>query len=291
MESDRFMVAVGYHGHSFHGSQIQPDVRTVEGSISNALRRLTWWADGCLEMSSRTDAGVSVRFNLARIDLPRALSKNASETSIVRALNDNLPVGAVVISASRVNEDCKVRYASYRKYLYRLECIEEWPTNSDSAPLEEACRMIEGQHDFSNLSRMEEGRDPIRIVDECSLWLSSEGRPVGLVIRAKSFLWNQVRRIASSISGISSGRIKLADLESALESPDIPVDLGRAPSEGLVLWEISHPDFPNPLPSGLPNPDSLSARPEDPREYRRWLSMSEYEISALLEREWLNRLN
>ena len=291
MESDRFMVAVGYHGHSFHGSQIQPDVRTVEGSISNALRRLTWWADGCLEMSSRTDAGVSVRFNLARIDLPRALSKNASETSIVRALNDHLPVGAVVISASRVNEDCKVRYASYRKYLYRLECIEEWPTNSDSAPLEEACRMIEGQHDFSNLSRMEEGRDPIRIVDECSLWLSSDGRPVGLVIRAKSFLWNQVRRIASSISGISSGRIKLADLESALESPDIPVDLGRAPSEGLVLWEISHPDFPKPLPSGLPNPDSLSARPEDPREYRRWLSMSEYEISALLEREWLNRLN
>ena len=57
--SDRFLVALGYHGNSFHGSQIQPDVGTVEGSMRDALRRLTWWSEGCLEMSSRTDAGVS----------------------------------------------------------------------------------------------------------------------------------------------------------------------------------------------------------------------------------------
>ena len=285
------MVAVGYHGHSFHGSQIQPDVRTVEGSISNALRRLTWWADGCLEMSSRTDAGVSVRFNLARIDLPRALSKNASETSIVRALNDHLPVGAVVISASRVNEDCKVRYASYRKYLYRLECIEEWPTNSDSAPLEEACRMIEGQHDFSNLSRMEHGVDPVRTVDSCVPWLSDDGRVIGFSIQAKSFIWNQVRRIASAFSGIASGRLGVSDLESALSRPEVSVDLGRAPSEGLVLWAISHSDFESPFSDRLPPPAAFSRRPSDPREYRRWLSMSQYEMGTLLEREWLSRLN
>ncbi|MDP6985671.1 MAG: hypothetical protein QGH38_00430 [Candidatus Thalassarchaeaceae archaeon] len=291
MQRDRFMVAVGYHGHAFHGSQIQPDVRTVEGSISNALQRLTWWTEGCLEMSSRTDAGVSVRFNLARIDLPRTVSKQANESSIIRALNDHLPVGAVVLSASKVPDESKVRYADSRKYLYRLECIEEWPSLPDPDLLSSACQMIEGKHDFSNLSKIEDDRDPIRTVDECRPWVSGDGRPVGFVICAKSFLWNQVRRIASAFSGISSGRLELMDLDLAMRKPEIPVDMGRAPSEGLVLWEISHLDIANPLPNGIPEPSNLSTRPEDPREYRRWLSMSGYEISTLLENEWRSRLN
>ena len=285
------MVAVGYHGHAFHGSQIQPDVRTVEGSISNALQRLTWWTEGCLEMSSRTDAGVSVRFNLARIDLPRTVSKQANESSIIRALNDHLPGGAVVLSASKVPDESKVRYADSRKYLYRLECIEEWPSLPDPALLSSACQMIEGKHDFSNLSKIEDDRDPIRTVDECRPWVSGDGRPVGFVICAKSFLWNQVRRIASAFSGISSGRLELMDLDLAMRKPEIPVDMGRAPSEGLVLWEISHLDIANPLPNEIPEPNNLSTRPEDPREYRRWLSMSGYEISTLLENEWRSRLN
>lgn len=291
MQRDRFMVAVGYHGHAFHGSQIQPDVRTVEGSISNALQRLTWWTEGCLEMSSRTDAGVSVRFNLARIDLPRTVSKQANESSIIRALNDHLPVGAVVLSASKVPDESKVRYADSRKYLYRLECIEEWPSLPDPDLLSSACQMIEGKHDFSNLSKIEDDRDPIRTVDECRPWVSGDGRPVGFVICAKSFLWNQVRRIASAFSGISSGRLELMDLDLAMRKPEIPVDMGRAPSEGLVLWEISHLDIANPLPNEIPEPNNLSTRPEDPREYRRWLSMSGYEISTLLENEWRSRLN
>jgi len=291
LQSDRYVVAIGYHGHAFHGSQIQPEVRTVEGSIRQALIRLTWWEEGCLELSSRTDAGVSVRCNLARIDLPTAVSSTASEDSIVRALNDHLPVGAVALSASRVPPDSKIRYANFRRYLYLLEAVEEWPQSPELGLLNDACAMIVGQHDFRNLSKNEEGRNPVRTVEGCSLWLTANRRPVGFEISAKSFLWNQVRRIASALSGIASGRLELADLESALRKPDVPVDLGRAPSEGLVLWGISHSDFKGPLPDYFPDPSSLSSRPSDPREYRRWLSMSGYEMAALLEKEWSARLN
>ena len=42
MESDRVMVAFGYHGDAFHGSQVQPGIRTVEGSLRLALERLGW---------------------------------------------------------------------------------------------------------------------------------------------------------------------------------------------------------------------------------------------------------
>jgi len=289
--SDRFLVAIGYHGHMFHGSQIQKDVGTVEGSLTQALKRLTWWSERCLEMSSRTDAGVSVRMNLARIDLPKPVSEKASEGSIIRALNDNLPVGATAISANRAPADSKVRYAESRSYLYRLEAIEEWPLDCDHSAISYACSMIEGVNDFSNLARLDNGVDPVRTVDSCIPWLSDDGRVIGFSIQAKSFIWNQVRRIASAFSGIASGRIGISELESAISRPEVRIDLGRAPSEGLVLWSISHADFKSPFSNQLPPPAEFSRRPSDPRDYRRWLSMSQYEMGALLEREWLSRLN
>ena len=289
--SDRFLVALGYHGSSFHGSQIQPDVGTVEGSLRTALRRLTWWSEGCLEMSSRTDAGVSVRMNLARIDMPSSVSANASNDSIVRALNDHLPVGAVAVSANRAPPTSKVRYADSRSYLYRLEAMEEWSPECDPEVISEACCLIEGEHDFTNLSRSDGDTDPVRTVDSCIPWTSDDGRLIGFSIRAKSFIWNQVRRIASAFSGVASGRISFPDLESALNCPEVSVDLGRAPSEGLVLWDISHKDFDPPFSSELPISTTFSVRPSDPREYRRWLSLSKYEMGLLLEREWMSRLN
>ncbi len=289
--SDRFLVALGYHGSSFHGSQIQPDVGTVEGSLRSALRRLTWWSEGCLEMSSRTDAGVSVRMNLARIDLPSSVSANASNNSIVRALNDHLPVGAVAISANRAPSTSKVRYADSRSYLYRLEAIEEWPPECDPEVISEACSLVEGEHDFTNLSRSDEDTGPVRTVDRCIPWTSDNGRLIGFSILAKSFIWNQVRRIASAFSGIVSDRISISDLESALNSPEVSVDLGRAPSEGLVLWNISHKDFDSPFSGELPISTTFSVRPSDSREYRRWLSLSKYEMGLMLEREWMSRLN
>ena len=289
--SDRFLVAIGYHGHSFHGSQIQKDVGTVEGSLRQALKRLTWWTDGCLEMSSRTDAGVSARMNLARLDLPPSVSEKASEESIIRALNDHLPVGAATISANRTPADSKVRYVESRRYLYRLEVIEEWPFDNDPDVISDACSLIEGVNDFSNLCRLEDDVDSVRTVDECIPWLADDGRVVGFSIQAKSFIWNQVRRIASAFSGIASGRIRISDLESALGSPEVSVDLGRGPSEGLVLWGISHTDFESSFSDELPPPAFFSRRPRDPRDYRRWLSMSQYEMGALLEREWLSSLN
>ena len=242
-------------------------------------------------MSSRTDSGVSVRMNLARIDLPSSVSANASDDSIVRALNDHLPVGAVAISANRAPQTSKVRYADSRSYLYRLEAVEEWPSEFNLEAISEACSLIEGEHDFTNLSRLDGDTDPIRTVDRCIPWTSDDGRMIGFSIQARSFIWNQVRRIASAFSGIASGRISIPELESAINSPEVRVDLGRAPSEGLVLWNISHKDFDSPFSGDTPISTTFSVRPSDPREYRRWLSMSQYEMGLMLEREWMSRLN
>ncbi len=285
------MVAFGYHGDSFHGSQIQPDIRTVEGSLKTALKRLTWWSDNCLEICSRTDAGVSVRMNLACINLPSSVAKNVSYKSMARAINDQLPVGMVIWYIKKVPPLTRSRKANSRQYLYRLATIEEWPKNPDLELMTSACSVIEGRNNFTNLCKLEGDLNPDRIIDECLPWFDSNGEVIGISVKARAFLWNQVRRIASAVSGVVSGRVSLDELKSALENPHIPVDLGRANSDGLILWSISHDEIDGIIDSKFPDNTHFTSRPIDQREYNRWLSLLKYETSAFLEREWLIRVN
>ena len=161
------MVALGYHGDSFHGSQTQPGIRTVEGSLVRALERLGWWTPNCLEMSSRTDAGVSVRMNLARINLPSEVAGPIQRSNLLRALNDNLPVGMVAWGAKAIPEDMRIRHSISRHYLYRTELSHDWPRELEEGAFIEACSCLQGQHDFTNLCRLDEGKNPVRTVDEC----------------------------------------------------------------------------------------------------------------------------
>jgi len=284
------MVALGYHGDSFHGSQTQPGIRTVEGSLVRALEKLGWWTDNCLEMASRTDAGVSVRMNLARINLPNEVAGPIQRTNLLRALNDNLPIGMVAWGAKAISEDTRIRHATSRHYLYRTEVSHDWPRDLDEAEFIEACSSFQGQHDFTNLCRLDEGKDPVRIIDGCTPWMTEDGRIIGISVKSRAFLWNQVRRMASAISGVASGRNSIEDIHSALESPDVPVDLGRSPSEGLMLWSIENSHTFDIGDSTLPDTSWFTAPPDDVRQHTRWLSLARLEMSTLLEREWMRLL-
>ena len=284
------MVALGYHGDSFHGSQTQPGIRTVEGSLVRALESLGWWTPNCLEMSSRTDAGVSVRMNLARINLPSEVAGPIQKSNLLRALNDNLPVGMVAWGAKAIPEEMRIRHSTSRHYLYRTELSQDWPRELDEGAFIEACSCLQGQHDFTNLCRIDEGKNPVRTVDECIPWMTEEGRIIGISVKSRAFLWNQVRRMASAISGVASGRNSIEDIHSALERPDIPVDLGRSPSEGLMLWSIENLHTSDLIDSSLPDTSWFTAPTVDDRQHTRWLSLARLEMSTLLEREWMRLL-
>ena len=66
-ERVRLAFTIGYIGKQFHGSQIQPDVKTVQGELIRVFQKLKWLESNDLGhnlvLSSRTDAGVNVRRN------------------------------------------------------------------------------------------------------------------------------------------------------------------------------------------------------------------------------------
>lgn len=286
MDSDLMMVALGYHGAKFHGSQIQPDVRTVQGELKQAIERLGWWTESCLEMSSRTDSGVSVRMNLATISLPRDIANVIDESSLVSALNDHLPEDLVVWKACRVPEGTRSRTAEKRLYIYRLEMIPGWPSDVEYERFSSACNLFIGQHDFTNFCRLDSVRSPIRNIDSCQPWQDSSGRIVGFTVVGDSFLWNQIRRMASSLHKFAKKDIELDEIALALEKPEETLDLGLAPADGLILWSLGHRDFSHKFE--VPNIiEGISIPPKGKRVHKRWLNLARMENSSILEREWL----
>ena len=288
---DCFLVAIGYHGKNFHGSQIQPKVRTVQGTLIDALKEIGWWSEGCLWIFSRTDSGVSVRMNLIRLELPDGITNSIEGYSVVRALNDRLPDDIVAWGARKVSSITSSRPIISRKYFYRCEVMKNWPQDVDINLLEEACKIFVGRHDFTNLCRLEEGKDPVRSVINCEPWLDHSGRPIGISVKAESFLWNQVRRMASAITGVVSGEFELELVANALKNPQTPIDMGMGASIGLLLWEIEHISLEGLGIGSTPDTRFFSKPPLSIRHHKIWMNLNSLEMSTMINSEWIKEID
>ena len=290
-EIQRVVICFGYLGNGFHGSQIQPDLRTVQGEIEKTLKKLDWLeTDKHIWISSRTDAGVHVRMNLASFDFAMERWESIGEESLLRAINDRLPDDIFVWGAYAVSDDVVVRIARRRVYFYRLQSLPGWPLDVSPERVSRWCKIFEGGHDFTNFCRVEEDRTTVRTIHSCTPWVDISGRVVGFRIEAESFLWNQVRRIASALHGLATERIELSEVIRALHRPEEEVDFGRSSPDWLTLWTINHPALPDldvmPIEAvaAWSNPPPIGG---DERLHERWQEIARREIELLLQRGWI----
>ena len=290
LEAESFVLAVGYHGSAYNGSQIQPDMPTVQGELNSIIDELKWSKNAKIRLSSRTDAGVSARMNLIDLTLESSLMKNLDESRIIRAIGDRLSPQLCVWGVSRRKSSLPIRLATSRTYLYRLDMIHGWKNDSDQNTLEEICSIFTGKHDFSAFSRPDSDRSPVRTVDECSLWRRKDGGIVGFTVTAESYLWIQVRSMASAIHAVNSLNSTIDEIKEALSYPDNARDLGRAPADALLLWNINHSDIPTSWSAPVPElPFHSPPINSDPRTISRWRATALSEIHTLLESDWTSR--
>ena len=112
----RYRVVLEYDGAGFAGWQLQPALRTVQGSIEAALRDLV----GCavrIHGAGRTDAGVHALGQVAHFDAP--FPHPVEQLS--HALNARLDEDLRVVSARLAAPDFHARYQARSKhYRFRL---------------------------------------------------------------------------------------------------------------------------------------------------------------------------
>ena len=290
MMSERVRLAftVGYIGRNYHGSQIQPDVTTVQGELIRVFRKLKWLDDDDghnLVLSSRTDAGVNVRRNGGVVTLSRSLWDSLTEKKMVRAVDDRLPDSIAFLNVKEVEPDWNPRIASHRVYRYRLEGMHGWQYPGEI--FNDWLGLFVGTYDATNFARLEAGKNPIRKIFSCTPWIVND-RVVGFEIIGEAFLWNQVRRTAMALYSLSNGTITKQQIIDAKNRPEQPVDFGVAPPDWLILWDVIWPDIKH--NDSANTSYCFTAPPSDDYAERtmiaRWESGSRLEMESMLFHEW-----
>ena len=281
-------ITFSYLGDEFHGSQIQPSLKTVQGELEKACKRLKWSRNG-VKISSRTDAGVNARMNFAIIDVPDGI-KNDLPKGLLKGLNDILPSSICVYDAEEVSDKCNIRNAKMRIYRYRMELLEGWEKNIDLEEFNKALNLFLGEHDFSNFYKKEDERSTIRIIEDISPWVSNENRIIGFEIKSKGFLWNQVRRIANCINGLLNNNFSEKDVINSLKVGSKKTDFGLAPSRWLTLWHLEHNDLTKKLKTSFSEPPEVNDFENDRRIHSIIIEVESKKHHAWLQFEFSQML-
>jgi len=238
-------LGIEFNGTSFHGWQIQPRDRTVQGEIEEALRRVTG-ARVRIAGAGRTDSGCHAAGQVASA----TLSTRLTPERLKAALNAHLPRDVRILEAAEAAPRFHARFQAMRRaYRYLIvsrptALLDEraWARaiRVDLDALRRATRPLLGGHDFTSFSK--QGGDEVEM--ECVVtraeW-SRRGVVTRFDIEADRFLYTMVRRIVSTViraaeEGEGSKRIRVA-----LESRDRRDAAPPAPAHGLYLMRVRYP--------------------------------------------------
>jgi len=239
-----------YDGAQFSGWQRQPDRRTVQGVVEEALERLI--CDRIAATGSgRTDAGVHARGQAVGVRVPERWSVQ----KLRRALNAILPSDVWVASAAEMTHEFHARYSALSlRYSYyvgtddgahspfrgRYELAFGQPL--DRGALDAAAAHVEGEHCFQAFAVL--GTAPPGDSHRCrvtqALW---RDRPGGAVfeIEANRFLHHMVRFLVGTMLDIASHRRPMADMADLLIASTNENTSPPAAAHALFLDAVTYP--------------------------------------------------
>lgn len=262
----RFALLLAYDGTEFHGWQVQPDARTVQGVVAAALRPLLG-VPVLPTGASRTDAGVHALGQVVTFESPRALRPS----TIQAALNATLPGDVRVVAARAASEGLDARRsARVKRYAYLMDVARvqppfrrryAWhvPRVLDTRAMREALGGLRGRHDFSAF-RAAAGRDrapwctvkATRVVERAGL--------VAVLVSADAFLHHMVRNMVGTVREVGLGRRAPAWVGEVLAGRDRRQAGATAPARGLFLLRALYtpPLFHRPRPRAQARPPAPS---------------------------------
>lgn len=245
-------ILLGYDGTDFHGWQVQPGLRTVQGELVRCLERMIP-LESIPPGAGRTDAGVHARGQVCSVPL-----RDADHLPrLVRALPRLVPEDIAIREVTAAPPSFHARFsATARRYCYRF-VTERDPflrrnhllveKDLDREAMVRACRPLIGDHDATSLCRrssLEEGKTRCVIREADLRW---EGERGVLTLTADRFLHSMVRIIVGTLLEVGRGRRPEHTFEEVLAARDRDAAGETAPPQGLCLEEVRY-DPPGPGP-------------------------------------------
>lgn len=186
----RLRIDLGYDGGDFYGWAVQPELRTVQGEIEAALRKVLRVQPGDpaeplrLVVAGRTDTGVHASRQVCHLDLSEETLARAvghmdvpPVVALQRRLQRILPTDISIYRVSLAPEGFDARFSALeRTYVYRIAdrsstvdprlagCVLHIDADLDIEAMNEAAAMMPGLHDFGSFAIPNPGGTTIREV-------------------------------------------------------------------------------------------------------------------------------
>jgi tRNA pseudouridine38-40 synthase len=254
----RYRATVHYDGTGFHGWQVQPRVRTVQGAVEEALDEMDARA-GRVVAAGRTDRGVHATAQEVAVGTGRRRSPG----ELLRGLNALLPEDVWVETLAECDDDFHPRFdARARRYEYLvagpagsrpLRRRRTWQPRRAPDPqrLEEIAGALPGRRSFETFAK---SGQPERGT-ECHLtsarWDVTGPGDLRFTVVADRFLHRMVRYLVATMVEEATGRRSPGETARLLDDPEAGRPPSPAPPEGLYLTGVRFEEGWN-RPPGIP---------------------------------------
>lgn len=247
----RFRATVHYDGGGFHGWQLQPDVRTVQGSVEDALAELFPEAVR-VDASGRTDRGVHAAGQ--EIAFPAPADWGADEMR--SALNALLPADVWIETCREADGAFHPRFdARARRYLYLVATgrdagsplrggrVWQLGREPDLERLSGAAALLPGERSFEAFAKSGQPERGHRCRIESAAWSRTPVGDLAFRVVADRFLHHMVRYLVHTMVEIglerrdadAVGRLLADGSGEGGARPPAP-----APPEGLYLTGVRY---------------------------------------------------
>ena len=244
----RLRLDISYDGTNFSGWGIQPDRRTVQQAIEEAIRTVAQ-AKAETIVAGRTDAGVHATGQVIHVDLPESLELTDLAYKLNRILDEDIRINQITIAPPAFH----ARFSALRRY-YEYRILDEnkvipplarfntepWYRPLDVDVMNEASALLLGTHDYAAFCKFREGATTIRTLESYSWRRDNQGVLIADVV-ADAFCYSMVRNLVGAIVCVADGRKDASWISTLLENRERVSDSMVFPGRGLTLYKVDYP--------------------------------------------------
>ncbi len=248
----RYFIHMAYDGTFYHGWQVQPNGKTVQEVLENALSVLL---QNKIQVTGagRTDTGVHASFFVAHFDLeesPASYSfSGPDDPQFTFKMNRFLPDDIVVYSIKKVESDLHARFSaikrsyhyhiSTRKPVFNRHYTYHHYGNLDLERMNQCCSVVLHTRDFTSFSKL---HTDVK-TNDCKViranWSETEGGYL-FEISADRFLRNMVRSLVGTMLEAGQGKLDVETFQRIVDAKDRGKAGQSVPAAGLFLVDITY---------------------------------------------------
>jgi len=241
-----FKLTLEYDGTDFHGWQRQPGLRTVQGTIEEALENIVG-RNVPVDGAGRTDAGVHAFGQVASVKTEARLGAE----ELHRALSANIPEDINIYHLEEADAKFHARFsATSRRYVYylRTETTAIWRRFAhvvtyplDIGRMQSAAAALLGEQDFTSFTP-KQSLDAPPVCNVLNADVEDVDEVISVTLVADRFLHNMVRVIVGTLVEVGRGKIPVEQIKDIVGKKDRTAAGPTTPPNGLFLMEVRYDD-------------------------------------------------